>query len=217
MRIRRPRIRNVTMHAHASDAQVADFIEMRLRRALSRERGGIAVAFPGGSTPAPILAELATRALPWSRINVYPTDDRDVDEDDPASNFGMLRDALEPAGALVTPLAEGFDVPHFALVWLGMGTDGHIASLFPSSDPQVDDPQPVRRIRPDPMPEDAPYERISLTIPALVASDEIVIVIRGIAKKTLFKEAIEGDNDLPVRRLLAERDAQIGKPLTCFT
>ncbi len=205
------------MHAHASDTQVADFIEMRLRRALSRERGGIAAAFPGGSTPAPILAELAQRSLPWSRINVYPTDDRDVDEDDPASNYGALRDALEPAGALVTPLAEGFDVPQFSLVWLGMGTDGHIASLFPSSDPQVDDPQPVRRIIPDPMPEDAPCERISLTLPALLASDEIVFVIRGIAKRTLFKEAVEGENDLPVRRLLAARDAQLGKPLTCFT
>lgn len=217
MRIPRPRVRNVTMHAHASDVQVADFIEMRLRRALAREQGGIAVAFPGGKTPAPILAELGERSLPWSRINVYPTDDREVDEDDPASNFGALRDALEPAGALVTPLAEGFDVPQFALVWLGMGADGHIASLFPSSDPQLDDPQAVRHITPDPMPEDAPYERLSLTLPALLASDEIVIVIRGIAKKEVFTEAIEGGNDLPVRRLLAARDEQIGKPLTCFT
>lgn len=205
------------MHAHASDAQVADFIHMRLRRALSRERGGIAVAFPGGSTPALILAELAARPIEWSRVNVYPTDDRDVDEDDPASNFGALRDALEPSGALVTPLAEGFDVPHFALVWLGMGTDGHIASLFPSSDPQPDDELPVRRIMPDPLPPEAPYERISLTIPAMLQADEIVFVIRGVEKRALFQEAIEGDNDLPVRRLLAERDGQIGKPLTCFT
>ena len=137
MRIPRPPLTNVTTLSHASDQQIADFFHTRLERALTRSKGGIAVAFPGGSTPWPILELLVQRPLKWNQIAVFPTDERDVDEDHPASNVGKLRAILEPHGALVTPLAEGLDMPHFAVVWLGMGEDGHVASLFPQGNPDV--------------------------------------------------------------------------------
>ncbi|MEO0870775.1 MAG: 6-phosphogluconolactonase [Pseudomonadota bacterium] len=216
MRINRPRIPNVTTHNHATDEQVAAFLHTRLRRALSRCNGGIAVAFPGGSTPGPILELLVQLPLEWSRIAVFPTDDRDVEEDHEASNTGKLRALLEPHGALITPIAEGFDTPHFALVWLGMGEDGHIASLFPSSDPASDDPQAVRRITPDPLPPEAPFDRITLTIPALLECDEIAFVVRGLKKREVFEGALSGAHDLPVRRFLAAREAGFGVPVTCF-
>ncbi len=216
MHITRPRITNVTTHGHATDGQVADFFHTRLRRALSRSKGGIAVAFPGGSTPFPIIEELTTRPLEWNRVAVFPTDDRDVDEDHAASNTGKLRELLEPHGALVTPLAEGFDMPHFAIVWLGMGEDGHIASLFPNTDPSPKDAQAVRRITPDPLPPEAPYDRVTLTIPALIACEELAFVVRGTKKREVFEGAVKGSHDLPVRRLLAARQANSGGPVTCF-
>ena len=94
-----------------------------------------------------------------------------------------------------------------------MGGDGHIASLFPSSNPRADDPQLVRRLTPDPLPPEAPFERLTLTIPALLASDALLFVIRGDAKRALFAAAAAGQNDLPVARLL--RAARQG--VTCFT
>jgi 6-phosphogluconolactonase len=144
---------------------------------------------------------------------VLPGDDRLVPEDHAASNTGKLRALLEPLGVDVCALAEGTEPPHFAITWLGMGADGHIASLFPNTDPQADDPQPVRRLTPDPLPSEAPFDRITLTIPALLDSDEVMLVIRGADKRAVFDAAVRREHDLPVARLLAAAD----QPVTCFT
>lgn len=196
----------------ASDADIATWIAARLGAALERDAGQIAITVPGGSTPFPILAALADRGIDWSRIAVWPGDDRIVAEDHPASNVGRIRAALEPLGATVVALAEDARPPHFALAWLGMGGDGHIASLFPNTDPQADDPQALRRLVPDPLPPEAPFARLSLTIPALLASDEVMFVIRGDDKRALFEAAMRGEHDLPVARLLAAAR----QPVTCF-
>lgn len=199
--------------AGASDADIAGWLEERLVTALMNTRGEVAITVPGGSTPFPILAELSRTPLNWERIAVWPGDDRIVPENHAASNVGRIRAALEPVGARIVPLAEGAQPPHFALAWLGMGNDGHIASLFPNTDPQVDDPLPVRRLTPDPLPPEAPFDRLSLTIPALLESDELLFVVRGSEKRVLFEKAAGGENDLPVARLLGAAR----QPVTCFT
>ena len=197
----------------ATDADIADWIAQRLLVALDKAgEGCVAISVPGGSTPFPILADLAGRPLPWDRVEVWPGADRIVAEDHPASNVGRIRALLEPAGAGVVALSEHARPPHFALVWLGMGEDGHIASLFPNTAPGADDPLPVRRITPDPLPPEAPFDRLSLTIPALLDSDALLFVIRGAAKRSLFEAAVLGQSDLPVARLLAARH----QPVTCF-
>ena len=195
----------------ASDAELADWIEARLTAALALS-SQVAITVPGGSTPFPILAELARGPLPWARIAVWPGDDRIVAEDHPASNVGRIRALLEPVGARIVPLAEDAAPPRFALAWLGMGGDGHVASLFPSTDPRADDPLPVRRLTPDPLPPEAPFDRLSLTIPALLNSDELLFVIRGADKRAVFEAAARGENDLPVARLLAAASHRV----TCF-
>lgn len=203
----------IRIFAGEGDADIAGWLEDRLSVALARTSDSVAISVPGGSTPFPILAELAGASLAWNRIAVWPGDDRIVGEDHPASNVGRIRELLEPSGALIVPLREEVRVPHFALVWLGMGTDGHIASLFPNIDPRADDPLSVRRLTPDPLPAEAPFERITLTIPALLESDEFLFVIRGAEKRALFEQAVAGENDLPIARLLAATD----RPITCFT
>ena len=197
----------------ADDAAVAEWLRGRLARALAASAGPVAITVPGGSTPFPILQRLALAPLEWRRVTVWPGDDREVPEDHPASNTGRIRALLEPAGAEVVALTVMEQVPHFALAWLGMGADGHVASLFPNTDPRADDPLKLRMITPDPLPPEAPFDRITLTIPALLDSDELLFVIRGREKRALFESAMRGENDLPVARLL--RAAR--QPVTCFT
>ncbi len=196
----------------ATDGQIADWLFEHLSATLAATGGTIAITVPGGSTPFPILAELAQRSLDWSRIAVWPGDDRIVPEDHPASNVGRIRALLEPVGAQVIALTEEAKPPHFAVAWLGMGGDGHIASLFPNTDPQADDPLTLRRLTPDPLPPEAPFDRLSLTIPALLDSDQVIFVIRGTDKVALFQAALRGEHDLPVARLLKVAH----QPVTCF-
>lgn len=197
----------------ADPAEIADWIGGRLARHLSSGQGPVAITVPGGSTPFPIFAELTKQPLEWPRVQVWPGDDRIVPEDHAASNTGKIRSLFEPLGAHVIRLQDARAVPHFALAWLGMGGDGHIASLFPNTDPRADDPQAIRHLTPDPLPPEAPFERITLTIPALLKSDELMFVIRGDDKRAVFEAAMRGDTDLPVARLLAASHQSV----TCFT
>jgi 6-phosphogluconolactonase len=193
----------------ANDGAIAAWLAQRLEGLA----GAVAISVPGGATPFPILAELAKAPLDWPRIAVWPGDERIVAQDNPASNVGRIRALLEPAGAQIVPLTADAVPPHFALVWLGMGGDGHVASLFPSTDPCADDPLRLRRLTPDPLPPEAPFDRLSLTMPALLDCDELLFVIRGAEKRALFEAAAAGRNDLPVARLLAAAQ----QPVTCFT
>jgi 6-phosphogluconolactonase len=197
----------------ADDAAVAEWVHRRLSAALAAGERPVAVSVPGGSTPFPILARLAALPLDWRRVTVWPGDDREVPEDHPASNTGRIRALFEPVGAEVVALSVMEQVPHFALAWLGMGADGHVASLFPNTDPHADDPLKVRRLTPDPLPPEAPFDRITLTIPALLDADALLFVIRGGEKRAVFEAAARGESDLPVARLLGAAT----QPVTCFT
>ncbi|WP_137679924.1 6-phosphogluconolactonase [Aurantiacibacter suaedae] len=203
---------SVDLIEQADDAAIAAFLEGILKARLREEQRPIAICLPGGSTPFPILQRLAETMSDWRGIEVWPGDDRIVPEDHEASNTGKLRTLLEPLGANVVALEEGATLPHFALVWLGMGADGHIASLFPNTDPQVDDAATVRRLTPDPLPPEAPFDRLTLTIPALLDTDQLMFVIRGDDKREVFEGAQAGAHDLPVARLLSAAR----QPVTCF-
>lgn len=208
-------MRDITRIEGADSAQIAGWLAERLA-----EPGSGAITVPGGSTPFPILADLVARhgrKVDWSRWQVWPNDDRIVPEDHEASNTGKIRALLEPAGAQVVALAEGAVPPHFALTWLGMGPDGHIASLFPNTDPQTGDREAIRRLTPDPLPPHAPFDRITLTIPALVDTQAILFTLGGAAdKRAVFDGALRGEHDLPIARLLRAAAAR-GIAVTVFT
>ncbi len=198
----------------ADTTSIANWVEARLRDALAATEGRVAITVPGGSTPFPIFEELVTRAIDWSRVEIWPGDDRIVPEDHAASNTGKLRAIFEPAGAQIVALDLDAEPPQFALAWLGMGGDGHIASLFPNTDPQVDEPERVLRLTPDPLPPEAPFDRITLTIPALLNSDRVMFTLGGSAdKKGVFDAAVQGDHHLPVARFLSAATQSV----TCFT
>ena len=203
---------NCTLIEGADDAQVATWLHRQLSECMAETEGPVAITVPGGSTPFPIMERLVKLPLAWDRLLVWPGDERAVPEHHPASNTGRIRSVFEPAGAEVVTLTIMEQVPRFALAWLGMGADGHIASLFPASDPQVDDDEPIRRFTPDPLPPEAPYDRITLTLPSLLQAGQILFVIRGDEKREVFGAALRGENDLPVARLLGAARQKI----TCF-
>ena len=204
---------NVTLIDGQSASDIAQWISKKLADALAGTTGTVAISVPGGSTPFPIFEELVKAPLDWERVAVWPGDDRIVPEDHEASNTGKIRAIFEPVGAQVVTLSEDAVPPHFALCWMGMGGDGHIASLFPNTDPQVDDPQAIRRLTPDPLPPEAPFDRITLSIPALLNSEAIMFVIRGDEKLGVLKAAMAGEHDLPIARLLGAASQDI----VCFT
>lgn len=156
------------------------------------------IAMAGGSTSAKVLALLSAQNLDWTGTTIVPTDDRQVPADHPASNLGALRTAFAGTAATILPLVEGERPARFDLVWLGMGADGHIASLFPRMCAE-----PCRRRRviattPIPLPPEAPFARLSLNRKALAATAETIVVITGAAKRAVIEAALAGCDALPI-------------------
>ena len=194
-------------------------------------RGSAVIALSGGKTPVAAYEKLARQKLDWKHVTIVPADDRLVKIDDPLSNVAMLAKIFLPKGARVLPL--GTDNPDYKqagaaadarlqdiawpldLVLLGMGEDGHTASLLPGPDLEaaLDAPKTRRAIgvKPDPLPAEAPVARITLTKAAILSARSIVVAITGDKKKALLEQAIEdgASSRTPIGRVLAEAEQAI--------
>lgn len=188
-------------------AAVADHIA-RVVSASGEKR----IAFTGGSTPIKVLALLRDRPLDWASVTIGLTDDRRVPDDHPASNFGKIHGALGKSGAKFERLEEGASVAPFDLVWLGMGEDGHVASLFPHMHALVRPGPSVIATTPIPLPPEAPFDRLTLNRKALKAAREIILVVTGASKKALLEQVLAGDDSYPVADFLRG----YGPPVTIY-
>jgi 6-phosphogluconolactonase len=173
------------------------------------------VALAGGSTPRPLYERLAACDFPWSETEVFFGDERCVPPDHPDSNYRMAHEALlsrvqarvhrmpgETCSAaayeeeLNTVFGPG--LPEFDLVLLGLGVDGHTASLFPG-DPALDvtDRRVVRVQRPD-------HPRLTLTLPVLSAAKAAMFLVSGRSKREPLRQLVAGAN-IPAARVRARR------------
>jgi 6-phosphogluconolactonase len=186
-------------------------VAARIAAELARP-GARRFAFTGGSTPLKVLALLEQRDLDWSGVTIALTDDRCVPDDHPASNFGRIHAALGKTGATFERLVAGAAVAPFDLVWLGMGEDGHVASLFPHMRAELRPGATVIATTPIPLPTEAPFDRLTLNWKALKATKAIILVVTGAAKRALIEKAIDGDDDYPVSNILRGD----GPPVTIY-
>jgi 6-phosphogluconolactonase len=191
-----------------------------IARAAIAKRGSCSIALSGGSTPKHLfglLAQAGRGALPWDHIELWWGDERAVPPDHPDSNYGMARAALiEPLGldpahvhriageldpaaaarAYEDELVAALGAPaSFDLVLLGMGPDGHTASLFPGS-PALDETQRwvVANLVTSPLVHGT-ATRITLTAPAINAARHVRFLVTGADKAASLAQVLEGARD----------------------
>ncbi|RDV26155.1 6-phosphogluconolactonase [Alteromonas aestuariivivens] len=180
------------------------------------KRGRASLVVSGGRTPLALFQTLSNADLEWDKVDVTLADERWVDEADDASNTRLVRenliqnkasvanfvtlktdhsdakDGIGEAESRVANLAQPFD----ALI-LGMGEDGHTASLFPCSE-QVEAGLDMDsgRVCIAVQPTTAPHQRISLTLPALLNSRNIFLHLTGESKKDVLTDALSGATEV---------------------
>lgn len=172
------------------------------------------VALPGGTTPARCLQLLSAMALPWEKIHWYLGDERCYPVGHEQRNDSMLEDMLwsriempeenrhpipaelgpEPAAEDYSALING--VGRLDIVVLGMGEDGHTASLFPEN-PALEDTRAVVPVYHAPKP---PSERVSLGLGTIQAAGQRIVMVTGSSKHQALKRVQQGDQ-LPVNRI----------------
>jgi 6-phosphogluconolactonase len=184
----------------------AGWIARELEQAIA-ERGFATLALSGGSSPRRVYEELASLPIPWERVGIFFGDERCVPPDDPDSNFRMAREALldrvraphvhrmaadrvdvEAAAAeYARELPEALDA-----IVLGMGEDGHTASLFPGHDWSHAAGRKVIVVSGAPKP---PPRRMSVTPEVIWAARARLVLAPGASKAPQIVRALEGDAD----------------------
>jgi 6-phosphogluconolactonase len=175
-------------------------------------RGRCSLALSGGSTPGPVYAELGdsdlAKKVSWSQLEIYFADERAVPMDHPDSNYRLVKDTLlrshpEVLGQVFRMPADAPDrdqaakryarkMPDpFDLLVLGMGPDGHTASLFPGS-AALDEAENLVVAVTAPKP---PPERMTITPPVLGRARSIVVLASGEEKADVLARALNGPPD----------------------
>jgi 6-phosphogluconolactonase len=199
---------------------IVDAVTYRLRL-----RGEAVVAVTGGRSPGPVYDALAVAGLDWSKVRVTLSDERFVDISSPDSNERLVRERLLQGaaaranflslrGTAETPQAAAEAAsaalaawPVFDVVLLGMGDDGHIASLFPGNPALASGLDraappciavPVGEGLPPPQP------RLSLSLPRLASARLILVLTSGAEKRRVLERALDDSDalDAPVRSLM---------------
>jgi 6-phosphogluconolactonase len=201
--------------ADAAARWTADHVQAALS-----QRGACYWALAGGETPRGCYARLAQPpyrdALPWHSVFVFWSDERQVPLDDPTSNYAMAKAALldhvpippeqvfplvgDPTPALRRIPASEHGWPRFDIIHLGLGEDGHTASLFPGS-PALQEAQAlVAQVHNAPKP---PPERLTLTLPVINAARAVLVMVQGASKKDALARVLRRDPALPASRVAA--------------
>ncbi len=190
----------------------ADWLAGALMDAVAGGRRA-SLALSGGSTPGPVFRELAKREVPWHLVDFYFVDERFVPPDHPESNYLLAEEALfKPLGVDARQVfrmqgerqdrdeaARDYEKllpPVLDVVVLGMGEDGHTASLFPDSSSLE---EKTRRVLAVVGPKPPPW-RMTLTLPVLQSARKVLGLVAGAGKRDMVRRVLAGE-DLPAARV----------------
>jgi 6-phosphogluconolactonase len=207
-------------------ADAADFILDQAQKAIG-ERNEFRIALSGGNTPRPVYTRLATigRDLPWDRARITFGDERCVPPDDPQSNFRMARETLFVPAAIpeesiarmrgeidpqiaareyedhldLLATQRGEDIYRHDLILLGLGGDGHTASLFPDTGGLE---ETTRRVIANFVPKFDSW-RLTFTFPLINHSRQICFLVNATKNADLIERVLRGDPQLPASRVKA--------------
>ena len=211
-----------TLKANEFDSFSAELLYNTLKT-LSENKKNISVALSGGSTPLPILSILKDYKLNWEYFNFFMVDERNVSISSSSSNYGNIekvffRDVNSSSHSMINnkysieecainyekllcskiPLGEN-SFPIFDLILLGIGDDGHTASLFPGTKGLNESKKVVIK---NSVPQ-LNTERITLTYPVILNASKIIILAKGTAKDKILKEIKIGKGDhYPIARII---------------
>jgi 6-phosphogluconolactonase len=202
----------------------AQLFEQRMLESL-KEKGHFFVALSGGSTPRGTHRTLASRpTLPWEGAQIFWADERCVSATDPSSNYGtawedflgkipLSAEQIHPMPGQMKPdqgarqyereLARAFSLgegqfPEFDMIFLGLGKDGHTASLFPGQSSLMETKRMVVAVRGG----DPDVSRLTLTYPVLNMARQVVFMVSGEEKAKVARAILEAkDERLPARRV----------------
>ena len=196
--------------ASALAQRAAELVAARAATAVA-DRGRFTFAVSGGKTPWAMFAQLAHAHVDWAEVQIFQVDERVAPDGDPDRNLTQLRQSLGKAPAEVVPMpVESADLEaaaaayaarlpdRFDLVHLGLGPDGHTASLIPGD--------PVLEVADRLVATTGPYQghrRMTLTYPALAQADEILWLISGEDKQEPLAKLLAGDPSIPAGRVVA--------------
>jgi len=215
---------------HALSVAAAEAM-VQVIAAAAGEAGTCSLALSGGGTPRELYRLLASRfreQIPWERVHIFWGDERYVPHDHPDSNYGMARDTLldhvpcpkanihpmpthvptpeAAAGDYERTLKDHFgnDGPPFDVNLLGLGADGHTASIFPGSPALRERTRWVMSAQSNA----APVSRLTLTLPALIQSANIFVLVAGANKASALKQAVSASADVNACPAAGLRDAR---------
>lgn len=195
-----------------------------------RKRRKASLALAGGTTPGPLYEALSNAPLPWEKVSVTVTDERWVSPEDPASNEFLIRDMLlkrraaaatfipfktnhaKASGGAATAEKRIAPIMPFDICLIGMGPDGHIASLIPGAEgyEAAADPEGAKKIAGIHAPGAAGApERMTLTLAGLLSSRRIVVLFMGQDKLGVYNEAKAGEGTSPLKDLLAQKKVPV--------
>lgn len=193
-------------------ARCRDLVKDRIQTAIA-ERGACFIALAGGSTPKPLYEALAQEDLPWSNLHVFWGDERYVAVEDPSSNAGMAKKAwldsvaipesqvykmptqydnpVEAAADYDKTLQQAFgsDRPEFDIILLGMGDDGHTASLFPHTEALSVSDRLVT------VGNKADEPRLTFTVPLINQSRCVIFLVSGSNKQMALSQVLADEGD----------------------